>query len=183
MQRHYLKTALTSGGIVGLFTLYQYGFLARSVQRLLASGEIALGPGGNALQPWVGPSLLIPTLALFIGAVAGWLATRGPEAGRLAGARAGGAAGLGALAATTIVLTGLLAWVGTDPVVQEFVRMSEPHPEARLSPAAIPWVAAGVGALIGLTVGAQSFATALFGGAIADVLHGRGEQAAPRLRG
>lgn len=179
MQRHYRTATLAGGLVAGLITLVQYRPLALRIPQLAASGGLIVNDG-LWLRDWVGPSLTIPTVTLAVGLVAGWLAAR--EAGRpaYAGARAGAAAGGGALLVLTIIFAALLAWVCRDPAVQELVRLSEPHPEARLAPEAIPWLGAGVGALLGLTVGAQSFATALFGGVLADLLAGRGGRHAQR---
>lgn len=179
--RHHAKIEILAGALVaGLFALVQYGLMARQVPGLIAAGRLTLDGGGLWLRDWVGPSLTVPTLTLAVGLVAGWLAAQAPERSAQAGARAGAAVGFGALLAVTLVCTGLLAWLGGNPAVQELVRLSEPHPEARLAPEVIPWLGAGVGALLGLTVGAQSFAMALFGGLIADLLRGRADRPVKR---
>jgi hypothetical protein len=179
--RHRSWIDFLAGALVaGLFALVQYGLMARQVPGLIAAGRLTLDGGGLWLRDWVGPSLTVPTITLAVGLVVGWLAAQAPDRPTQAGARAGAAAGFGALLAVTLVCTGLLAWLGGNPAVQEVVRLSEPHPEARLAPEAIPWLSAGIGALLGLTVGAQSFALALFGGLIADLLGGRRDQPTQR---
>lgn len=176
MRYRYGPSILAGGLVAGLFALLEYGLMARQVPSLIAAGRLTINGEGLWLRDWIGPSLTVPTIMLAVGLIAGWLASRraGPAAN--AGTRAGFAVGFGALLAVTLVCTGLLAWLGGNPAVQELVRLSEPHPEARLTPATIPWLGAGVGALLGLTIGAQSFATALVGGLIADLLRGRGRR-------
>lgn len=138
MTDHYRTTALLGGVVTGLFTLFQYGLLARQAPQRLATGALTLDRDGQWLRGWIGPSLTIPAVTLVIGLVAGWLATGPAARPTWAGARAGAAAGFGALLAVTLVFTALLAWLGTDAAVQTFVRMSELHPEARLAPDVIP---------------------------------------------
>jgi hypothetical protein len=172
--RHPYRLAALCGAIAAaLFALVQYGLLALQVPALIAAGSFAVDERGLWLRGWMGPALTIPAVLLAVGLLAGWLATRSAERSAQAGTRAGAAAGFGALLAVTLTLGALTAWLAADPVVQELVRLSEPHPEARLAPALIPWLGAGVGALLGLLIGAESFATALCGGLLADLLRGR----------
>lgn len=184
MQSHNRIALLAGSAVAGLFALVQYGLMARQVPQLLAQparsaiadGALTIDGDGLWLRAWVGPSLTVPTIVLAVGLLAGWFAPQSPEQPAQAGTRAGAAAGLGALVAVAIVCTALLAWLGADPAVQELVRLSEPDPAARIAPATVPWLGAGVGLLLGLAVGAQSFATALFGGLIADLLRDRADQ-------
>lgn len=178
MRPRYGLSMLAGALVAGLFTLMQYGLMARQVPELIATGAFSIDRDGLWLRDWVGPALTVPTVMLAVGLLAGWLTA--PRADPLAHAstRAGFAVGVGALAAVTLICTGLLAWLGNDPAVQELVQLSEPHPEARLAPAVIPWIGAGVGALLGLTIGAESLAMALFGGLIAELLHGRRDRPA-----
>lgn len=176
MRYRYGSATLAGALVAGLFTLIQYGLLARQVPAMIEAGRLTADSTGLWLRDWIGPSLTIPTISLAIGLVAGWLAADGTTQSTQAGTRAGAAAGVGALFAVTLVCAGLLAWLGRDPAVQQLVQLSEPHPEARLAPETIPWLGAGVGTLLGLAIGAQSFATALFGGLIADLLRGRSDR-------
>lgn len=173
MKRVHVLTALIGGLVIGLVTQFRYSPLARNVPQLLAASDPAAGWSAFASQAWVGPSLLIPGVALLVGIIASWLVTRGDTTPGWRGARVGAAAGFGALVACTLVFTALLGVVGSDPLVQAFVQASEPHPEARLSAELISWIGAGLGALLGLTIGAESFAAATFGGAVVDVLRER----------
>lgn len=183
MRPRYGVFILAGAFVAGLFTLLQYGPLVSQAPSLIAAGALTINGEGLWLRDWIGPSLTVPTIMLAVGLIAGWLATRRADATAYAGTRTGFAIGFGALLAVTLVCAGLLARLGGNPAVQELVRLSEPHPEARLAPAAIPWLGAGVGALLGLTSGAQSLATALFGGLIADLLRARRERpAAPAAR-
>lgn len=181
MRKHYGLSMLAGALIAGLFALAQYGLMARQVPELIAAGAFTIDRDGLWLRDWIGPSLLVPTVMLAVGFLAGWLAVPQVEPSAHNGTRAGFAVGFGALVAVTLVCTGLLAWLGGNPTVQELVRLSEPQPEARLDPAAIPWLGAGVGALLGLTIGAESLATALFGGLLAELLHGRRDRPAQPL--
>lgn len=170
MKLVYLTTALIGGLVSGLVTVARYGPLAREVPQLLAASDPSAGLGAVSSQAWVGPSPLIPGVVLVLGIVAGWLATRGGAMERWAGARVAAAGGFGALVVVTALFTVMIATLGADPVVQAFVQASEPHPEARIASDMIPWLGAGIGALLGLAIGAGSWAAAIFGGAVVDVL-------------
>lgn len=181
MRYRYGPSILAGALVAGLFALLEYGLIARQIPSLIAAGRLTVNGEGVWLRDWIGPSLTVPTIMLAVGLIAGWLATRRADAAANAGTRAGFGVGFGALLAMTLVCTGLLAWLGGDPAVQELVRLSEPHPAARLDPETIPWLGAGIGALLGLTSGAQSLATALFGGLIADLLRARRERPAQQV--
>lgn len=170
MKLVYVTTTLIGGLVGGLVTVARYGPLAREVPELLAAGDPSAGIGAVSSQAWVGPSLVIPAVALVLGIVAGWLTTRGGAMSRWAGARVAAAGGFGALVVVTAMFTVMIATLGADPVVQAFVQANEPHPEARIASDMIPWLGAGIGALFGLVIGAESWAAAIFGGAVVDVL-------------
>jgi hypothetical protein len=85
---------------------------------------------------------------------------------------AGAVAGLGALLAGVVAFTVLGSLFAGDPAVQEFVRASEPHPEARLPYAWIPLLGAALGGLVGLGVGLFHLVLATLGGLAVGVLSG-----------
>lgn len=178
MRPRYGLSMLAGALVAGLFALVQYGLMARQVPEMITTGALTITRDGLWLRDWIGPALTIPTVMLAVGLITGWVAAPRAEPVNHAATRAGFAAGVGALVAVTLICAGLLAWLGTHPAVQELVRLSEPHPEARLAPAAIPWLGAGIGTLLGLTIGAQSLATALFGGLLAELLGGRRDRPA-----
>jgi hypothetical protein len=111
----------------------------------------------------------MPLATLIIALVGSWLAYRDSGGGDALGLRMGAWAGVGALVSLTLVFAVVFFVIGSNPAVQEFVRASEPHPEARLPYETIAPLAAGVGALLGLVVGFFSLAAALVGGLLADL--------------
>ena len=114
---------------------------------------------------------LAPLAALALGALAGWWGTGDGEGWRAAlwaGVFVGAGALLGAVAG--LAIPALAA--GSLPGVQEFVQMSEPHPEARI-PAA--WIAplAGLGGLLGgLVLGIGDLVLAAVAAVVAGALRG-----------
>jgi uncharacterized membrane protein YeaQ/YmgE (transglycosylase-associated protein family) len=168
MKRFGFITAVSSAIIIGLVTLLQYGWIvligSRFITGQLQSVDVTRVPGGA----W-----FIPIIALLIGVIAGWLAYQQRTDQRTnCGARAGIWAGVGALIGTTVVGAALLAIAGADPVIQEFVRNSEPHPEARIPYEFIAPLAAGVGALLGSIAGLYSLGAAIVGGLLVDLVAG-----------
>jgi hypothetical protein len=124
------------------------------------------------LVPGVGPPLLAPVAALGIGAAAAW-SRRHAAYGTLGqAAGAGLVAGVGGLLASLAVFTVLGFVLGGDPAVQEFVRASEPHPEARLPYGWIAPLGAALGGFVGLGVGLANLALSAIGGLVAGMLGG-----------
>lgn len=169
MRRNTLFGAL-AGLIIGVMVpLLQYGTLVALASQFTGVQVVAVS-GGTSIGYWA-----LPVLGGIGGLLAGWLALRGNGTGEgKRGTRAGIAFGIGMLIGVMLSFSGMLALLGSDPAVQEFVRMSEPHPEARAPVALIPWLGAGLGLLLGLVLGGQSLITATLGGLVADLLHGRG---------
>jgi hypothetical protein len=133
--------------------------------------------GAANLVPVIGTFGLAPFAALVVG---GYVAfRRGRHEGATFGdaVRGSGWAGLGSLLGTAAVLTLAFFAIGAIPAVQEYARMSEPHPEARLPYEMIPVVGAATGALAGLFLGAVNLGLALVGGFVGGALAGASRQA------
>lgn len=103
-----------------------------------------------SLVPYVGWFLIAPIVALMIGAAAGRQAAAATRSGTTgAGAKAGAKVGVGALIGSIIGVTILGLVLVNIPGAPEFIRSSEPHPEARIP---YEWMT-GLGALTGVVVG------------------------------
>ncbi|MCU0490538.1 MAG: hypothetical protein MUD01_02925 [Chloroflexaceae bacterium] len=167
MQRFGWFTALVSAVVMGTVAFLNYSALVIAAPTLIANSSLA---GGSPSASWASPNWPLPLATLIIALVSGWLAyQQGTTEVRGLGLRAGAWAGFGALVGITVVFAAMLFAIGSDPGVQEFVRASEPHPEARLPYAAIAPLAAGVGALLGLVTGFFSLLAALIGGLLVDL--------------
>lgn len=133
---------------------------------ILAFVVVALTSAVSLLGP-----PLAPLAALALGALAGWWATSdggGWRAALWAGVFVGAGALLGAVAG--LALPALAA--GSLSGVQEYVQLSEPHPEARIPTA---WIAplAGLGGLLGgLVLGVGDLVLAAVAALIAGAMHG-----------
>lgn len=114
--------------------------------------------------PVVGAMLLAPLAAVVLGALAGRSAVRVPGAGLGAAFNAGAIVGVGALLASMGALAVFGFGVSLDPGVQEAIRATEPHPEARVPYAWVAPLGASFGAFIGLLVGVVGLVVASVGG-------------------
>jgi hypothetical protein len=99
------------------------------------------------------------------------------------GAGAGAIAGLGALVAAFVAFTVLGAVLGTDPALQDLVRSSEPHPEARVPYEWIPSLGGAPGGLVGLGVGLMQLVLAAFGGLVVGRVTGTERRDLPQATG
>jgi ABC-type Na+ efflux pump permease subunit len=143
---------------------------------LVASAALGLLPLAGR-TPEVAGALLtgdlfafIPLIAIAAGVLAGRAAVRqhGGTAGD--GALAGLFVGAGVLLGAVVGLTALGAIVGNFPEVQELVRNSEPHPEARLPYDWIAPLGAATGALIGFLSGLTYLVPTTLAGLVAATL-------------
>ena len=81
-------------------------------------------------------------------------------------------AGLGAFLGSSIALTAFGLVLGSTPAIQELVRQSEPHPEARVP---YEWMAAlgmASGALTGFGMGVFEFVLSTIAGLLTTVFTG-----------
>ena len=126
-----------------------------------------------SLIPFLGSFVIAPLVVLGIGAMAGRQAAAAASSHEAnEGAKAGSIVGIGALIGSVIGLTILVMFVANIPAVQEYIRTSEPHPEARIP---YEWMvpAGGVmGAVTGFFVGLFDFVVALVGGLLAGAVYG-----------
>jgi hypothetical protein len=112
--------------------------------------------------------------AIAIGAIAGWRASKARGEGTaVRGAEAGAWAGVGALLGSIVGLAVLALIIGNIPEVQEAVRASEPHPDARIPTNLIAPLAALGGVLGGFALGLIELALATVGGLVAALIYGR----------
>ncbi len=117
---------------------------------------------------------LAPIAALVIGAYAGWRTARFHVEGAASwGAKAGAIVGIGALLGSIVVLVVLATALGSQTGIQEYIRASEPHPEARIPVEAIAPLAAAGGALTGLLLGLGDLVLSAIGGLFAAVIYNR----------
>src|SRR5688572_15624725 len=114
----------------------------------------------------VGLIVLAPLAALAVGAAAAWVRVHSEHATLGQAISTATTVGFGTLAASVVasLLLGLV--LGSDPAIQDFVRASEPYPEARLPFAWIPPLAAMLGGLAGLSLGLLNLALAALGGVL-----------------
>ena len=134
--------------------------------------------GAANLVPVVGTFGLAPFAALVVGGIVAYRLGRRPGATFGDAVRGSGWAGLGGLIGTAAVLTLAFLALGSVPEIQEYARMSEPHPEARLPYGMIPIVGAATGALAGAFLGAFNCALAIVGGFVGGALAGSQRDAA-----
>jgi hypothetical protein len=80
------------------------------------------------------------------------------------GASVGAVIGAGALVGTAVGLAVLGGTAGSTPAIQELVRASEPHPEARLPHRWIAPMGTATGAFSGLMLGAMNLLLAILVG-------------------
>ena len=117
---------------------------------------------------------LAPLTALLIGALAGWRAARLHVEGAAAwGVKAGAIVGVGALLGSIVVLVVLATALGSQGSIQDYIRASEPHPEARIPVEAIAPLAAAGGAVTGLLLGLGDLVLSAIGGFFAALIYNR----------
>jgi hypothetical protein len=117
---------------------------------------------------------LAPILALVVGAFAGWWVARERGSGAAErGAKAGAIAGTGALLGSIVGLAVLALVIGNIPEVQDAIRSSEPHPEARIPTGMIAPLAALGGIIGGFVLGLLDLVLAAAGGLAAALIYGR----------
>ena len=138
---------------------------------LWATGACAL-VFAVSLVPGVGLVVLAPLTALVVGAAATRVRLHEGQATLGPAVSAALIVGLGALVASVAAAVLLGFALGSDPAVQELVRASEPHPEARLPYAWIAPLAATLGGFAGLALGLCNLALAAFGGLLAALAGG-----------
>lgn len=114
--------------------------------------------------PTVGWVFAAPALSLIMGATAAWWVRSTPGARATKAAVSGAIAGLGALLASVVAFA-VYGWLfGNDPALQEWIRNSEPHPEARIPYDWIAALGAFAGVFVGLASGVINLGLALVGG-------------------
>jgi hypothetical protein len=124
-----------------------------------------------SIVPGVGVFVLAPLAAVVIGVMAAWY-MRAPDGSAGRPTRAAMVAGVGAFLASIIALTGFGWLLGSNPAIQELVRESEPHPEARVP---YEWMAGfgmATGALVGFGMGLFNFALSTVAGLLTTLFTG-----------
>ncbi len=121
---------------------------------------------------------LAPIVAVVMGAVAGWWTLRiHREQGAAQGARAGALVGVAALLGAVVALGVIALGVGSLPAVQDYVRASEPHPEARIPVELITPLATVGGVMTGFVLGVGDLILSALAGWVAALLYRRGHAA------
>ena len=116
------------------------------------------------MLPTLGWVFAAPALSLVMGATAAWWVRSTPGASASQAAVSGAIAGLGALLASVVGFA-VYGWLfGNDPALQEWIRNSEPHPEARIPYDWIAALGAFAGVFVGLAAGVMNLALAAGGG-------------------
>ena len=116
------------------------------------------------MLPTLGWVFAAPALSLVIGATAAWWVRSTPGASATQAILSGAIAGLGALAASVAAFA-FYGWhFGNDPALQEWIRNSEPYPEARIPNDWIAPLGAFAGVFVGLAAGLMNLALAAVGG-------------------
>lgn len=125
-----------------------------------------------SLVPYFGSFVIAPLIALAVGAVAG------RHAAALAGnrttgqaVRAGSLVGLGALIGSIIGLTLLVLFIVDIPAVQDFIRTSEPNPEARIPSEWLMPLGTLMGIVVGFLAGLFDLVVAVVGGLVAGWIY------------
>jgi hypothetical protein len=137
-----------------------------------ATGAFVLVLAATLVPGAVGFLVLAPLAALAVGAAAAWVRVRRDHASLGHAVSTATGVGLGALGGSVCaaLLVGFV--LGSDPVVQELVRASEPFPEARLPYAWIAPLAAALGGFAGLALGLFDLALAALGGVLGGLAAG-----------
>jgi hypothetical protein len=137
-----------------------------------ATGAFVLVLAATLVPGAVGFLVLAPLASLAAGGVAAWLRVRGDHAPLGQAVSTATGVGLGALVGSVCAALLIGFVLGSDPVVQELVRASEPHPEARLPYAWIAPLAATLGGFAGLALGLFDLALAALGGVLGGLAAG-----------
>jgi len=112
--------------------------------------------------------------AIVLGAIAGWQVSKARGEGTAArGAAAGAWAGVGALLGSIVGLAVLALVIGIIPEIQDAIRASEPHPEARIPPSLIAPLAALGGVIGGFVLGLVDLAFSAVSGLVAALIYNR----------
>ncbi len=121
-----------------------------------------------SLIPYIGSFVLAPIVALAMGAAAGRRAAALARTGAAnEAAKTGALVGVGALIGSIIGLAMLVMFVVDIPVVQEFIRTSEPNPEARIPYEWMAPLGGLAGVVVGFFVGLFDLGLAFVGGLLA----------------
>lgn len=121
-----------------------------------------------SLIPYLGTFVIAPLAALAIGAAAGRrAATVARDRAANEAAWAGTLVGVAALIGSIVGLALLITFVVDIPAVQEFIRSSEPNPEARIPYEWMVPLGALSGVVVGFFVGLFDLLLALGGGLVA----------------
>jgi hypothetical protein len=125
---------------------------------------------GATLVPFIGAEVLAPVGSLIVGAVAAWWLLRTPGQTIVQAITVAAIAGIGALLASIVAFVALGAVLGNIPAVQEFVRSTEPNPQARLPYEWIPGLSAALGGMVGFGLGLINLLLAVVGGMVTAVV-------------
>lgn len=117
--------------------------------------------------------LLAPTVALLIGAAAGWSDAKAYRGARTGHINTGTCVGVGALLGSMIGLALLALFISTFPEVQPYIQAIESNQEARIPANLIAPLAAVCGLIGGFVLGLIDLILAMLGGRVAVFLYQR----------
>ena len=135
-----------------------------------------------SLVPGIGAFVLAPLAAVVIGVLAAWY-MRAPDGSTGRPTRAAVVAGLGAFLASIIVLAGFGLALGSNPAIQELIRESEPHPEARVPYEWMTGLGMATGALVGFGMGLFNFVLSTVAGLLTALFTSHKPSGSPQAAG
>jgi hypothetical protein len=125
---------------------------------------------GATFVPVMGADILASGLSLLLGVAAAWWLLRTPGHTPVQATTLSAIVGLGTLLASVVAFVVLGMVLGNVPAIQELVRNSEPHPEARVPYDWIPGLGAALGGLVGFGIGIVNLLLATIGGLITGLI-------------
>jgi hypothetical protein len=125
---------------------------------------------GITFVPIAGADVLAPVAAVVLGVTAAWSAVHTPGHTLMDAVKASASAGAGAWLASFVAFVALGATLGTVPAIQEFIRNSEPYPEARVPYEWIPALTTVLAGLVGIGIGLVNLGLATVAGLITGLV-------------
>src|ERR1051326_9151174 len=156
-----------------------------SRRKVVASfGLLLFAPRGCRASAAASPrtGVVAPLAVVVIGVLAAWY-LRAPDGSTGRPTRAAVVAGLGAFLASIIVLAGFGLALGSNPAIQELIRESEPHPEARVPYEWMTGLGMATGALVGFGMGLFNFVLSTVAGLLTALFTSHKPSGSPQAAG
>lgn len=125
---------------------------------------------GVTFVPVMGADILAPGVSLVLGVAAAWWLLRTPGHTAVQATTLSAIVGLGTLLGSVVAFVVLGMVLGNVPAIQELIRNSEPHPEARVPYSWIPGLGATLGGLVGFGIGLVNLLLATIGGLVTALI-------------